>query len=101
MSRDSGESNGLDLQSIINILFVLAMMLSLPVQALCEALFWLKNGFWLNWSALDAFPQIFSLIDQIKWVGLRHLLHLIGEYWVTLPVAVIGGLFTFRMEGFG
>lgn len=66
--------------------FVLAMMLLAAAAILgWQCLMWLKDGTWTSLSWSDAFQWLGDGHRQIRWIGLRKIVHLIGQ----LPLCLL------------
>jgi hypothetical protein len=75
-------------------LAVLAI-LTLPIQAVVECFQWLRTGEWPGYTVssflpVDALMWVYG--DASDWVGLRKLASSVIQYWVSIPISIVGFL---------
>lgn len=80
---------------ILLIFVSIAAIISLPIQAVLEAFYWLRSGEWINYSWSNILPfdvRVWIYGDSQDWVGLRSLLSKAIQLWITVPLAIFGGI---------
>jgi hypothetical protein len=73
----------------------LLAMLTLPVQGVIETYQWLRLGEWPNYAGSEFLPAnvlLWIYGDADDWIGLRQLVGTVGQWWVSIPIAIGGFL---------
>jgi hypothetical protein len=83
---------------LVPVVVVLLLMLSVPIQGLFEAIYWLKTGEAMSWSLSDALPGVPQYLASLEWVGLKRALLSGSELWVSAVPGALGLLLSFGMK---
>lgn len=87
----SGKQKATELLAIFFVLFGFALVAAVPVQAIIEAGYWLKDGQWPNFITRQFVdPTLIASMTHTSFLGFNELVSKCVDLWASIPISLLG-----------